>query len=76
LSLPPADSERITVVVVVLRLSVSRQGQLRHGELVDVNERHRGRFSGWDGLVPAVARFVAQEVQAAGSRETHDRGVG
>lgn len=72
MSLLPGDSERMTVVVVVLRLSVSGQGELRHGELVDVNERHRGRFSGWDGLVPAVARFVAQEVQVGRSRERRD----
>jgi hypothetical protein len=62
-------------VVVVLRLSVSAGGELRHGELVDVNERHRGRFSGWDGLLPAVERFVSQELHGAGNKEAHDRPV-
>ena len=63
-----AEQERMTLVVVVLRLSLSGAGTLRHGEVVDVNERVRGRFYGWDGLVPALSRFLTDEGHGADGR--------
>lgn len=48
-------------LIVVVRLLFGADWELRHGELVDVEETSRGRFAGWDELVPTVRAFVTEE---------------
>jgi hypothetical protein len=48
-------------VIIVMRLLVNVEWQLVHGELVDIEERSRGRFADWQALVPAVQRFLRDE---------------
>jgi hypothetical protein len=64
-STPPGDDlGKSRQLVVVVRLLLSADWRLRHGELVDVNELSRGRFAGWDELMPAIRAFVAEEREA------------
>ena len=77
MNVPAFDRRSTTSLVVVLRLDVTPTGDLRFGTLVDLDERLRGRLSGWEDLVPAVARFVAEELPAApgqrpGGPSSHD----
>ncbi len=55
-------------LIVVVRLLLDEDWALQHGELVDMNERSRGRFAGWDDLTPAIRRFVADEQRASAAR--------
>jgi hypothetical protein len=48
-------------LVVVVRLVLDGGWDLLHGELVDVDERSRGRFAGWTELTPALRRYVDEE---------------
>ena len=66
MNVPALNEHSTTLLIVVLRLEVTDTGRLRYATLVDLNERTRGRFSGWDGAVPALARFVAEEIGATG----------
>jgi hypothetical protein len=49
-------------VVFAVRLLVDAEGQLVHGELVDLNEHPRGRFDRWDGLTAAIQECLREEV--------------
>lgn len=48
-------------LVVVVRLVLDAGWRLAHGELVDVDQRSRGRFAGWAELTPALRRYVEQQ---------------
>jgi hypothetical protein len=61
---PADDTDRSRQLVVVVRLRLSTDWRLRHGELVDLNEVSRGRFAVWDELVPAIRALVAEEREA------------
>jgi hypothetical protein len=64
-STPPSDDLGTSrQLVVVVRLLLSADRGLRQGELVDVNGLSRGRFAGWDELMPAIRALVAEEREA------------
>jgi hypothetical protein len=48
-------------VVVILRLVLSRRGELSHGEIVDAFGRIRARFGDWEALSPALREWLESE---------------
>jgi hypothetical protein len=48
-------------VILILRLVLDRQAQLRHGELLDAEAHLEGRFAGLDGLTETVGRWLARQ---------------
>jgi hypothetical protein len=50
-------------LVVVVRLVLDAGWRLVHGELVDVDQRSRGRFAGWAELTPVLKRYVDEELR-------------
>jgi hypothetical protein len=60
----PCDGEalaRSRTVLVVLRLVVEGSGELSHGEVVTSSGDVAARFRAWEGLVPALRSWLAQE---------------
>jgi len=57
-------------LVVVVRLVLDAGWRLVHGELVDVDQRSRGRFAGWTELTPALRRYVDEQQGLNGSTRT------
>ena len=57
----PDDLRSSRQLIVVVRLLFGSDWELRHGELVDVEETSRGRFADWDELVPTIRAFVTEE---------------
>jgi hypothetical protein len=58
----PGRLERLAnerVLTVMLRLVIARDGQLVHGEIVDLEGVVRHRFVDWPGLVAALERLIA-----------------
>lgn len=59
----PGDGEALALQrhqLVLLRL-VSRNGELSHGEVVDVSGQVRGRFGNWEALVPILRNWLENE---------------
>ena len=54
-------------------MHVDAQWQLLHGELVDFQQRSRGRFLGWPGVAPRLRRFVSEEQRTAERAELQRR---
>lgn len=63
------------LVTVVLRLVLDRRGLLVHGEIVDNGNRLRGRFAGWDRLVPALRAWLQRNQEGGERRGANDPGA-
>ncbi len=50
-----------TPIVLVLRLALDQGSRLRHGELLDAGASQQGRFTTWQGLLDAVAGWLARQ---------------
>jgi hypothetical protein len=48
-------------VVVVVRILLSPQGAVLHGELVDATGQVATRFSGWQGLTRAIKKWLSSQ---------------
>ena len=48
-------------VVLVLRLVLDRQAQLRYGQLLDAGAIEQGRFATLAGLADAVSRWLERQ---------------
>jgi hypothetical protein len=64
----PDDLQSSRQLIVVVRLLFGPDWELRHGELVDVEETSRGRFADWDELVPTIRAFVTEERENSTAR--------
>ena len=51
-------------VVIVLRLVLSQPGRIHYGEVIDAESGFKRRFSGPDGMDPAVRRVLAYLAKA------------
>jgi hypothetical protein len=60
-------SSELRQVVIVLRLVLSQPGRIHHGEVIDAESGVRRRFSGRDGMDPAVRWVLAHLVKAGTS---------
>ncbi|GAA4697013.1 hypothetical protein [Phytohabitans rumicis] len=57
------DTERLgdqNVVTAVVRVVLDDCGDVRHGELVDAATGTTERFTGWEGMVSAVRRWLGR----------------
>jgi hypothetical protein len=59
-------------VVLILRLVLDGQTELRHGELLDANAVRQGRFVTMAGLLDAVQRWMDRQAR---SHRQPDRGA-
>jgi hypothetical protein len=76
----PCDGDalaRSRTVVAVLRLVIGTDGELAHGEVITSGGLVAARFRAWEGLVPALRGWLADEgpeptpdAEAAGNRTT------
>ena len=71
--MPPRRGQALIdrlLVVAVLRLVVTRRGRLLYGEAIDAETEQARRFSGWQGLDPAIRGLVDRATaQAVGDVE-------
>lgn len=58
------------LVVAVLRMRVSSDGELVYGETVGAEGERRGRFSSWTGMVADVRSLVAEALHGDAHRKT------
>jgi hypothetical protein len=50
-------------VVLILRLVLNKQGQLLHGEIVDVADKVIGRFANWTHLNYLMQMWLVNKIE-------------
>jgi hypothetical protein len=62
---PPAgdDLGEKILLTVILRLVLSRDGELEHGEVVDLEGNVRGRFNRWSGAAAVLRDWINSRVR-------------
>jgi hypothetical protein len=61
---PPCDRDAVSrsrAVVAVLRLVITVDGEMSHGEVLTSSGQVSARFRAWEGLVPALRTWLADE---------------
>jgi hypothetical protein len=52
----------------MIRLLIDRSGCVQSGELVDLDGRSQGQFTGWDGLTTRLRDWLRRSADAAGPK--------